>query len=37
MNAYKLKKEEEGIEKVKNLLKLSCHFKITNKIVEEVS
>ena len=35
MSAYKLN-QKDGIEKVKSLLNLSCQYKITNKIIDEV-
>ena len=35
MKAYKLKKEE-GQEKVKTFLNLSCQYKITNKLIDQV-
>jgi hypothetical protein len=35
MNAYKLNRID-GIKKVKSILNLSCQYKITNKIVDEV-
>ena len=35
MKAYKLK-NEAGQEKVKTFLNLSCQYKITNKLIDEV-